>query len=91
MTYDEIIDTKDNVKGLCKLAREIGYQDPCFQLQNSDGSVVGDLLYFFDDNPGACSAVIQWIADQYAEEDSECEYCGEPTCLGCEDASDSPV
>jgi hypothetical protein len=56
-TRNEILNTKNTVKGLCKMASQLGYKDPAFQLLNSDGSVVGDLLYFLEDNPGAIEAV----------------------------------
>jgi hypothetical protein len=59
MLKSEILDTKQTLNGLCKLARELGYKDPCFQLQNSDGSVVGDFLYFLEDNPGVMEAIIE--------------------------------
>ena len=63
MTKTEISETQETVKGLCKLARELGYRDPCFQLQNSDGTVAGDLLYFLADNPSACGAIIDWCVN----------------------------
>lgn len=59
----EIEDTPTSVEGLCKMARLLGYKDPASQLINSDGSVVGDLLYFFEDNPGACEAVVEWVLE----------------------------
>ncbi len=59
----EIEHTPQTVEGLCGLARRLGYRDPLFQLTNRDGSVVGDLLYFLEDNPGACEAVIGWVSD----------------------------
>lgn len=79
MNSSDILDTRDTVKGLCKLASKLGYKDPCHQLANSDGSVVGDLLCFFEDNPGACQAVIDWtydhaksiLADDYEEDEDE--------------------
>ena len=45
------------------MARLLGYDDPFGQLAYADGSVVGDLLDFFEDNPGACEAVIDWVLD----------------------------
>lgn len=64
-----ILDTNPNVKGLCKLACELGYKDPFYQLTNSDGSVVGDLLLLLEDNPGACEAIINWLAENYSDSD----------------------
>lgn len=62
-TRKQIEDTRSTVEGLCTLARQLGYKDPCYQLQNRDGSVVGDMLYFFEDNPGAIEAVIEWVLE----------------------------
>ena len=59
--FSEVEETKQTVSGLCGLARKLGYKDPAYQLANSDGTIVGDLLCFFDDNPGACEAVIEWV------------------------------
>lgn len=64
MKRSEVEDTKQTVKGLCGLARKLGYRDPFSQLIMDDGSVVGDLLDFFEDNPGACAAVIEWVLDE---------------------------
>lgn len=71
MNRDEILNTKETVNGLCKLARKLGYKDPCYQLINNDGSVVGDLLYMMEDNSGMIGAMLEWIADNYANEDAE--------------------
>ncbi len=54
-------------ENLCRLARAIGYRDPMYQLQFRDGCV-GDLMVFFEDNPGAIEAVINWIAEQDSDE-----------------------
>ena len=63
----DIENLNHNVKGLCHLARSLGYKDPCFQLINNDGSVVGDMLVFFDDNPGAIEAVFDWVLKHHPE------------------------
>jgi len=70
-TIAEVGNTKHTVKGLCKLARQLGYKDPCFQLMNDDGTVVGDMLYFFEDNPGAIEAVVNWVLEHYDLEEEE--------------------
>ncbi len=70
-TITEVENTKHTVKGLCKLARQLGYKDPCFQLMNNDGSVVGDMLYFFEDNPGAVEAVVNWVLENHYLDDDE--------------------
>lgn len=64
MKRSEVESTKQTLKGLCGLARKLGYKDPYHQLHNDDGTVVGDLLEFFEDNPGACEAVIEWVLDE---------------------------
>lgn len=86
MTRDEIENTKQSVNGLCNLARKLGYKDPLYQLQNSDGSNVGDLLYFFEDNPGAIEAVIGWAAENHGNEDSSDEDSDEEECDEDEDS-----
>jgi hypothetical protein len=74
-TRREVESIKSDTNGLCKLARILGYKDPCSQLINSDGSVVGDLLYFLEDNPGACEAIVDWVLEnsdlEEEEEDSD--------------------
>ncbi len=59
----DIEDTRSTVEGLCGLAAKLGYRDPCQQLINNDGSCIGDLLTFFEDNPGAVAAVVEWVLD----------------------------
>jgi len=54
-------------ENLCKLTRAIGYRDPLNQMQFRDGCV-GDLMCFFEDNPGAMEAVINWIGEQDNDE-----------------------
>lgn len=56
---------------LCRLVEEIGYRQPPHQLQNNDGSYVSSLLHFFDDNPGAMECLVEWVADNHAEEDED--------------------
>lgn len=58
-------------KALCGLAAKLGYKDPFKQLYNDDGSCVGDLLVFFEDNPGAIGAIYEWVDDNYEEELNE--------------------
>ena len=33
----KIEDLKSTVEGLCRMARLLGYKDPCYQLMNNDG------------------------------------------------------
>lgn len=71
MTRQEIENTRRTVNGLCGLARKLDYKDPLYQLTNSDGTCVGDLLIFFEDNPGAVEAVIEWAADTFGADEDE--------------------
>lgn len=69
MKRSEVEETKQTIKGLCGLARKLGYRDPFSQLINDDGSVVGDLLEFLEDNPGACEAILEWVLDEGCHRD----------------------
>jgi len=91
MTFDEINDTHPNVRGLCRLARELGYRDTFSQGINSDGSVSGDLLSMLDDNPDLCSVMIEWLSEHNGEEEETCEVCCQPECLGCEEDQESEM
>lgn len=51
------------VSSLCKLVRLLGYKDPMYFGRLGEGGIVGDLICFFEDNPGAIEALHQWIAD----------------------------
>jgi hypothetical protein len=72
-------------ENLCRLVRAIGYRDSLHQMQFRDGCV-GDLMVFFEDNPGAIEAIVTWIGEQDNEEWKEsleselpektCEECG---------------
>lgn len=56
---------------LCKMAEMLGYGDRFGQLQNENGSFVSSLLNFFDDNPGAMAAVMDWAVDNHDLPDEE--------------------
>lgn len=71
MLHEDILNTRKNFKALCNLARKLGYNDPYRLLINNDGSCVGDLIKFFEDNPGAIETIIEWAAEHLGEEDSE--------------------
>ena len=71
LNHSEIDNTRKTLKGLCNLSRKLGYKDPQFQLQNSDGSCVGDFLEFLEDNEGACEALIEWISDFYGKDEED--------------------
>lgn len=52
------------VQNICKLARAIGYKDPTYFGQLGRDCYIGDLINFFEDNPGAIQAVVEWVGDQ---------------------------
>lgn len=56
------------VENLCKLARVIGYKDNQYFGQLSNGSSIGDLIEFLEDNSGAIDAVIEWMGTINAPE-----------------------
>ena len=55
-------------RALCGLAAALGPKDPCHQLMNNDGSCVGDLICFLEDNPGAIKAIYDWVEEEYEDE-----------------------
>lgn len=75
MKQSEIQNMRINFPSLCKMANELGYKDSFYQLMLENGSSVGDLMLFFEDNPGAIEAVFEWVGDQkwdsLEEEDDE--------------------
>lgn len=90
MKRSEVENTDQTVEGLCNLANQLGYRDPMRQLINHDGSCIGDFLYFLEDNPGACEAIINFVLDhghdydgnpledeEDEEDDIYCPNCGE--------------
>ena len=69
-SHPEQLPTEGNrgFRALCGLAAALGAKDPCHQLINNDGSCVGDLMCFFEDNPGAIQAVYDWVEKNYESE-----------------------
>lgn len=61
------------VQDLCGLVRHLGSKDPFNQLQNNDGSCVGDLMCFLEDNSGCIEAIYNWISENYEDELNESE------------------
>ncbi len=54
MKRSDVEDTRPTLSGLAKMARGLGYEG------NSD---LESLIYFFEDNPGASEAVIEFVLD----------------------------
>ncbi len=55
-------------QALCNLAKELGFVDPLHNGTLSDGSCIGDLMCFLEDNPGAIQAIYRWTAENYEAE-----------------------
>lgn len=69
-TIQDIQKLRFNTKGICRLAKALGYDGslgPTF----SDGTSLGSLVEFFDDNPGACEAVLEWAQENCDLDDEE--------------------
>ncbi len=49
------------VVNLCRIARALGYKDPMYFGQLEHNATIGDLICFLEDNPGAITAIIEWI------------------------------
>ncbi len=71
ITKSKIEDTSPSSEGLANLARLLGYKNVCDQLQFNNGAFASDLLAFFDDNPGACESVINWVLENGLTADGE--------------------
>jgi hypothetical protein len=56
------------VENLARLTAALGYHDPMYFGQFSAKASIGDLIVFFEDNPGAIEAVVEWIKDQSSPE-----------------------
>jgi len=55
------------VENLCKIVRVLGYKDP-FYFGQFKGGAIGDLIDFLEDNPGAITAIVDWISGQKSPE-----------------------
>jgi len=50
------------VQNLCQLVRAMGYKDPMYFGQFTPTASLGDLICFLEDNPGAITAIHDFIA-----------------------------
>ena len=57
---------REGVKTLARLSRELGYVDRTYYGQLGSDCSIGDLIEFLEDNPGAISAVCNWILENYS-------------------------
>jgi hypothetical protein len=56
------------VENLATSVAALGYHDPMYFGQFSAKASFGDLIAFFEDNPGAIEAVFEWIKEQRSPE-----------------------
>ncbi len=83
-TRKELEELSSNTEGLAKMAELLGYRDRNGQLTLRNGAHLSSLADFFDDNPGAAEAVIEWAMAEgshrdgtpIADEEAECAVCG---------------
>ena len=81
-TRKEIEDTRHDTEGLALMASKLGYRSDFRQLVMRNGASASDLFDFFDDNPGACEAVVDFVLEHGQDRDGndlEDEY----TCREC--------
>ena len=54
------------VENLCKLVQSLDtqYKDRQYFGQLNNGTSIGDLILFLEDNSGAVTAIIEWISEQ---------------------------
>ncbi len=65
----DIENTKHTVEGLAEMAVALGYKSCFNQLTLRNGHSVSDILEFFEDNPGAVEAVIEWVLEKGCNSD----------------------
>ena len=56
------------VEGLAKICNALGYQDISRYGQMPGGACLGDIFSFLEDNPGAISALMEWIGSGHSPE-----------------------
>lgn len=67
----ETIRPDSGAKGLALMALRLGYNSPFRQLDFGNGATASDLFEFFDNNSGACEAVIDWVLEYGKDSDGE--------------------
>ena len=75
----ENIRSESGAEGLAKMSQLLGYKSRFGQLMFNNGATASDLFEFFEDNPGAVEAVINWALENHpnAQDDVEDEECNE--------------
>lgn len=59
---------RKGVENLAKLARYLGYKDPCYYGQ-FQGGCIGDLIEFLKDNPGAVEGIREFMIENFGDEE----------------------
>lgn len=84
MKKADILNTRDTPDALCELVEKLGYKQKgrfaINQLQCSNGAFVSSLIHFFEDNPDAVSAVVDWAADNLSEEETADDFEDDGVC-----------
>lgn len=65
----EEIRTEGGAEELARMAQLLGYRARFGQLTFNNGATATDLFDFFEDNPGAVEAVVQWVLDSGCNRD----------------------
>lgn len=56
------------VENLAKVCETLGYKDPQLFGTLSNGASIGSVINFLEDNSGAITAMLEWIATQRSPE-----------------------
>ena len=78
-TRKEVEETGHTVEDLALLARKLGYKSRFYQLDFGNGATASDLFDFFEDNPGAIEAVVEFVLENHPnvtddiEDEEECD------------------
>lgn len=69
VTTKDVENCKHTYQDLALLARKLGYKRDWGQLDLGNGATASDLFDFFEDNPGAIEAVLNWLLEQGCDSD----------------------
>jgi ribosomal protein L7/L12 len=63
ITLEEVEGTKHTTEALALLCKKLGYKGEFDQLSFNNGATASNIFEFFDDNPGAIAAVVEFIIE----------------------------
>lgn len=63
ITTTEVEDTKHTIEGFALVCRKLGYKSEFGQLDFGNGTTASDVFEFFEDNPGAIEALLNWVVE----------------------------